>query len=1396
MSSSMLRTEAGRPRSREIALTVGATLAAAVLAFALAPLGTGALYGIGGLAACAVLFWATRRELLPPLRDAVDRVRPRASQGRPALSLRPSVAVAVGTALGVAVLSLLVAGWGLVTLGVIAGVLVLALAIWLCWPLIKDLVTRPPEDSPRPARAAAIRAGAPRSARGRASAVAVMLLAIGPLAIVLAQLGVKGLVAAASVAVAAALLVVVRDRSVFFTFVAVVSLTVVLHKSFGPQDLEESGGAVAVYITTFDVVVVLLYALWIREGTFGADARAAIRQRVIWVPLAGALFLLPSLLVAPSIWHAASELARMAWMYLLYFYVAVRVRTRRHVWAVLGGLTVFAVVELVVVLGQWATGGNLGLSFLGVPAELTQRISDVGTLGRPFGTIIHPVFMGAVMGSLALMALSLAIHLQRSLTKVVAAVMVLGCGLPLYLAHTRASVLAAVVVAVYVVGTGLSRRRLTWSTLGRFGLAALGAGLVFLPQLSAKFSENFFTSHFFEEIQSRMQLNGIALQMIGDHWLLGIGLNNFEIVLPRYEPHFVIFANNPVHNLYLLYLSETGLVGFVGFCLIGWVMFRAALRLARATDRLFAGIGIGVVAVMAFLAVEELLGFSLRQDVPLVVYWLLAGLVVACLRLAGPIPPSSRGAARPVQRGRVRSGAADARRQRRPGQETSSGAAVSRGRRRRPGDGRPEAVSRAARIAVGTLRRGAPFLARPLARRPRLAALLLAGALGVALAPATALGEPAVPAGGGILFEATVRATGRDAVFRADADGTHIVQLTPNDGRNYSWPRWAYGNRKVVYTSRTPFSKGAASEIDLMNADGSDPQVITSFDFAVGQPRVDETGTFLLFTADAPWFPQDAIFKLNLATLESVNLTAVTEPQGGLDADPVLTRDQRSVVFVAGSVDSAGIEEMSIDGADRRDITHDAYWNTDPDISPDGTQVAISSYRGSGGPKLDTLKAKPYDFHLVLHDTTTGTERVLTEGGACSIRPPSDPCTVEQMSAYAPRFTPDGRQVAFVGALDRTTTCICIVGVDGSDPHALILSSALGINWLDFSGDDTAANWSAIGSRQSHTRLLVTLAAGDGSASSLVEASTDLMHRTPVDLPDGLEPIQARWSPDRSQIVFTARVPVPATPSEPHPAPPPGEIRREHVTLADLDPVQLALRASATTADPEEQVFLRTADGSVRALTDPWIEDWRDGVRPGDARANTDPQFTPDGRAVLVTNTSTLTGESFVLRIDLATGDVLNLTNATSGAVPVADRTPVMSPDGSRVAFTSTVGTDTGVYTMAPDGFHVDAITAAGSPEADPIWLRGGQDLLSVRADPSGGVLVRTHVADGRQTPLTAAISGPVTRPVLDPGGGMLVFLGQSQKTITVFRVPTAGGSAPVVLQPDPTHQYLDVDWR
>jgi hypothetical protein len=72
----------------------------------------------------------------------------------------------------------------------------------------------------------------------------------------------------------------------------------------------------------------------------------------------------------------------------------------------------------------------------------------------------------------------------------------------------------------------------------------------------------------------------------------------------------------------------------------------AALRLAWVADPMLAAVGVGALAMYGFYALEEMTTFTLRHDVPLLGFWILAGLVLAALRIAereasGPAPAST-----------------------------------------------------------------------------------------------------------------------------------------------------------------------------------------------------------------------------------------------------------------------------------------------------------------------------------------------------------------------------------------------------------------------------------------------------------------------------------------------------------------------------------------------------------------------------------------------------------------------------------------------------------------------------------------------------------------------------------------------------------------------------------
>jgi O-antigen ligase len=131
----------------------------------------------------------------------------------------------------------------------------------------------------------------------------------------------------------------------------------------------------------------------------------------------------------------------------------------------------------------------------------------------------------------------------------------------------------------------LSRK--PWS-LTAILLGVLALGFLLLPLLTLM-AERFAGSSLNEEsFLVRWDLTQIAWQLIRAHPLLGVGLGNFLLnSAPLRAPETPLFlAVQPVHNLFLLILAETGVLGLFLWC---WFLIRS-FRAAFISTRIVLGL--------------------------------------------------------------------------------------------------------------------------------------------------------------------------------------------------------------------------------------------------------------------------------------------------------------------------------------------------------------------------------------------------------------------------------------------------------------------------------------------------------------------------------------------------------------------------------------------------------------------------------------------------------------------------------------------------------------------------------------------------------------------------------------------------------------------------------------
>ncbi len=79
-----------------------------------------------------------------------------------------------------------------------------------------------------------------------------------------------------------------------------------------------------------------------------------------------------------------------------------------------------------------------------------------------------------------------------------------------------------------------------------------------------------------ESLIIREELVRVSFKMFLSRPVFGIGLNNFFINLPQYNIGVIGFLFQPVHNIFMLVLTETGIIGFLVFV---WFMIKTYGRI-------------------------------------------------------------------------------------------------------------------------------------------------------------------------------------------------------------------------------------------------------------------------------------------------------------------------------------------------------------------------------------------------------------------------------------------------------------------------------------------------------------------------------------------------------------------------------------------------------------------------------------------------------------------------------------------------------------------------------------------------------------------------------------------------------------------------------------------------
>jgi putative inorganic carbon (HCO3(-)) transporter len=334
-----------------------------------------------------------------------------------------------------------------------------------------------------------------------------------------------------------------------------------------------------------------------------------------------------SVAVAQDVTLSLFEVALLLEACLVYFYVANNVRTRQDVMLVISLLLIGCLLESLAMIVLRITG--MPSTIWGIPTHVRVDTDVKEGFMRIGGTVGSPNFAAAYLSILLASAASIMFASLGGARRWLAiAVLGLG-GIALIFTFSRGGWLATTLAVTLIC-------LLCWHRRG-FSLKTPIALILILGMLWLPF-QNVISARLLEDdkgsAESRIPLMKLAFRIIEDNSVLGVGANNFTVVMDRYLTSDFregwLFA---VHNKYLLVLAETGILGFLAFLAFLLDALRKGWQCWALQDPLLSPLALGIMAGIAghmvHMTVDVFRGRPTQQ-----LLWLLAGLLAAMHRIS------------------------------------------------------------------------------------------------------------------------------------------------------------------------------------------------------------------------------------------------------------------------------------------------------------------------------------------------------------------------------------------------------------------------------------------------------------------------------------------------------------------------------------------------------------------------------------------------------------------------------------------------------------------------------------------------------------------------------------------------------------------------------------------
>ncbi len=408
----------------------------------------------------------------------------------------------------------------------------------------------------------------------------------------------------------------------------------------------------SIFLFGIDALLIIFLAFW------------GVRE-IKWNIVAKLLLVFSFLGLLPTFWSSNIGLIVYKWFHLLLFILfalsvaALLQKGTIKLKIILWLLLISSVIQSIVGFFQFGAQASVGLYFFGESfiTPFTKGIArvSVGDLSflRIYGTMPHANILASflIVGIVAAIGL-LFLEERRWWRNALLGLCIFSLLGGLLLTFSRSGWIVAALSILALLVYGSIKKALRSRAVFLSGVILVTLAALFIQFGWLVFPRAHFTS---EEpsVDHRVRYNTIGTELIV-HYPFGVGWGN-QILTAAREGLYgaqglsLSWQEQPIHNLYILIATESGIVGIAAFLIFLFLIFRSAL--ARINDEIFvASVLLG--GLLLFGLVDH---FMWDLEAGQMMLWLSVGLLLGLSWRPTAMPSSAGGSPAPAAGARLHS---------------------------------------------------------------------------------------------------------------------------------------------------------------------------------------------------------------------------------------------------------------------------------------------------------------------------------------------------------------------------------------------------------------------------------------------------------------------------------------------------------------------------------------------------------------------------------------------------------------------------------------------------------------------------------------------------------------------------------------------------------------------